>query len=46
MMHKKKNQTSRNLDLKDNKGDKISGSENQQISYKNDTIGSLEGFVK
>jgi len=27
-MNKKRNQTSRNLDLKENKGDKISGSEN------------------
>jgi len=27
-MNKKRNQTSRNLDLKENKGDKVSGSEN------------------
>ena len=29
MMNKKRNQTSRNLDLKENKGDKVSGSDNQ-----------------
>ena len=29
MMNKKRNQTSRNLDLKENKEDKVSGSDNQ-----------------